>query len=286
MKLIKRVIVLLFSMILAVTSFSCAQNKTVALAATPEPTFTTAPTTAPTATPSPSPTATPFFSVERTDELNQQFQDFLNKEGEFTAKKISSMMFRIANEKDKKTMTLGLISNALKFEGYFFDYFEKDDNLILLIGFDGKDGSRFVTPLQIPLYFYEGEPKARFAFIKHYVETAYDEGVATITSENIRDVYTQLNNLKGKCIAFDPTIKTFPVSDEYPDVDKTYLKEYNSKVGLQQKLILSLNINGLNPNYDFESVPDNRDILAVENINDINNIDISNVPLIKNIYFE
>ena len=218
-------------------------------------------------------------------DVDQQFQDFLNKQGEFTPEKMSSMMFRIADEKNKKTMTLGLVSNALKFEGYFFDYFKKDDNLILLMGFDGKDGNRFVTPMQIPLYFYEGEPKARFAFIKHHEETAYEEGIATITSENISDVYPQLNNLKGKCIAFDPTIKTFPVSDEYPDVDKTYLEDYNSKVGLLQKLILSLNNNGFT-NYDFESVSDNRDILTIKNINDINSIDISNVPLLKNIYFE
>ena len=94
----------LLLLILAAMLFagSCAPSVVATLHSTPEPTVfaTLAPTVAPTATaaPSPTPTAVPTpatdelsFTEERRAELKQQFQDFLNKEGEFTPEEISSI---------------------------------------------------------------------------------------------------------------------------------------------------------------------------------------------------
>ena len=68
----------------------------------------------------------------------------------------------------------------------FFDYFEKDGSLILLMGFDDKNGKGFTTPIQIPLYFYEGEALAKFTFA---VKTSsYLGTVETVTNKDTEGV--------------------------------------------------------------------------------------------------
>lgn len=92
MKNTARLVILPFTIIIVIAmlfSIACAPKAEVSLPSTPEPTITAtaAPTASPTPTASPVPTATPIFSEARMTELNQQFQDFLNKEGEFTPEK-------------------------------------------------------------------------------------------------------------------------------------------------------------------------------------------------------
>ena len=140
---------------------ACAPRVEAALPSTPEPTIsvTAAPTTTSTATPTaiPTPAVDEYgFTEERKAELNRQFLDFLNKQGEFTPEKISPMLMDpITLNMDKNEVGLGIITDFPLVESYFFDYLEKDGRIFLLVGFDGKDGNRFITPLEIPYYFYE-----------------------------------------------------------------------------------------------------------------------------------
>ena len=97
----------------------------------------------------------------------------------------------MSSSTDKDTIALGIVDGVFKLESFFFDYIEKDSNLILLMGFDGKDGNRFIIPMQLPLYFFKDAPASHFYFIKHYVDTFYDESIADITGGNISNLYVQ-----------------------------------------------------------------------------------------------
>jgi len=184
MKNMARLLILPFTIFIVIAilfSIACAPSAEVALVSAPEPTETAAlaPTATSTPTASPVPTLSPIFSEARTAELNQQFQDFLNKEVEFTQEKIASMMMITQSVLANDKVGLGIADQQPLLQGYFFDYFEKDNRLVLLMGFDGKDGNRFITPLEITLYIYEAVEPAVFQVTRaedNYVGSCFDEG--------------------------------------------------------------------------------------------------------------
>ncbi len=57
---------------------------------------------------------------------------------------------------DKRKFGLGLSSIQPHIQGYLFDYFESEGRIILILGFDGADGTRFISPVEIPFYVVEG----------------------------------------------------------------------------------------------------------------------------------
>lgn len=196
--------------IVTLCSSACVQSSIVAIATTPEPkiSISVTSTVTPTNTPSPIPTATPIFSEERVAELNQQIYDFNHNEGDFTKEKKSEMAIRTQTTEERGSTELGIQLSQPRIEGYFFDYFEKDGSLILLMGFDDKNGKGFTTPIQIPLYFYEGEALAKFTFA---VKTSsYLGTVETVTNKDTEGLFTYLDKLKGKVIMVQPAFKPFP----------------------------------------------------------------------------
>ena len=94
--------------------------------------------------------------TEKEDFLNQQFSDFINNEGDFTKEKKSQMAIESETTEKLGKTELGVADRQPKLEGYLFDYVEKDGSLLLIMGFDDKDGNGFITPIQIPLYFLKG----------------------------------------------------------------------------------------------------------------------------------
>ena len=136
MNIIRSLVALLFSLLIVASSVSCAPRTFVASTNTPEPTisFTAAPTVTPTAMPTavPTPAVDEYgFTEERRAELNQQFQDFLNYEGDFTPEKITSAMMELERGIDHTTLfdmssaRLGISSLDPYLQGYFFDYFKR-----------------------------------------------------------------------------------------------------------------------------------------------------------------
>ena len=299
-------------------STACAPHAEVALPSTPEPTvsITTAPTATLTPTASPAPTPTPIFSDARMAELNQQFQDFLNKEGEFTQEKIASMMmqFYTGTEIDYyehfKTDTVGLGISDWEplIQGYLFDYFEKDGRILLLFGFDGRDGNRFITPVEIALYFLDSSEKAGLWVTKSLVNTidcrvygtqsdTAEYAFETTDCSDRNVLFPLLDSLKGKVFAFYLPQSKFPDSDvdslnldtEAYNCYIEYTDEHDSKIELSIELIELVTSNDLDYERSTESKVggDTLSIIRIDNVNNIDEIDISRIPETRELqYFE
>ena len=306
-------LIILASLIVALLfSVACAPHAEVALTSTPEPiiTATAVPTVTPTPTLSPVPTPTPIFSEERMAELNQQMLDFLNREGEFTQEKIASMMmqFYTGNEIDyyehfkTDTVGLGISEHQPLIQGYLFDYFEVEGRLILIFGFDGRDGNRFITPVEIPIYIYDCFEPAEFRVVKSFVnnidcidyysdsdEQEYDYERMDCSDRNL--LLPLLDSLKSKVFAFSLYYYVYDNKgglpyDELSRIISEFQDETNSKNDLSYGLVQLLTSNDIE--YDWEDrIGDSDSIIKIKNSDDINNINISDVPIMESIkYFE
>ena len=272
-------------------STACAPRVEVALASTPEPTASA--TAAPTATPTPTlslvPTPTPIFSEERMAELNKQFQDFLNKEGEFTPEKMSQIMMETMSKLDKDEVGLGIVDggDVPRIQGVFFDYLEKDGRIFLFVGFDGKDGSRFITPIEIPFYFYEKFKPAGFGVVKYSENDIKADTEGKDYSDDKRGLLLLLSSLRGKVILLDLAYKR---KDDSPrnDLDLvsrdglyTYREEVNSKLEIVFGLYEILSQNGVLAYTNPEKIQAKSElILKVNNSEEMGAIEIKQVPII------
>lgn len=185
---------------------------------------------------------------------------------------------------------LGIGDGNQTIQGYFFDYFEKENRLILLMGFDGKDGNRFITPLEIPLYFYDAIEEAEFLVTKlkeNYI-------CASTVAEDYIDygerakLIPLLNTLKGKVIGFTLSMYTYSKEgardDEYSRIVCAYLDEVNPKVDLSFGLMQLVTSNDIE--YDWEDrIGDSDSIIKIKSCDDINDINISDVPIITSIRY-
>lgn len=295
MKLTLRPAALRFLILAVIASLlftACAPA--ISAAPTLEPAVTAAQTMPPTAAPTAEPTAIPTpaideygFSEERKAELNQQFQDFLNRQGEFTKEKMSEMMMNPATNLDPSEVGLGVLNSNQKIQGYFFDYYEKDDRLFILMGFDGNDGNRFVTPVEIQIYVYEQCPEAAIFNVLEYKQNDFwgndNEEFRNCTGED--QIMSLLDSLKSKVIGLDLNRFEYNESDaeSYGQVVLDGTRELNSKVeltfGLFQ-LVSSNNIPIGNPERG-----DTASIIKIEDVNDVENIDVSKVPILFGISY-
>lgn len=301
----------LFALLFATLS-ACAPNLVVA-EVTPTEEVTAEPTATPTSSPKPSEVPTPTvdeygFTEERRTDLNQQIQDFLSYEDGFTREKILEMLIEVDSNLDPNEIGLGIVDIQPQVQGYFFDYFEKDNRIFMLIGFDGKDGSRFVTPVEIPLYYYEGVDDMMFVILKYRVrnldgidyssddninangdiERTPEGNIEPIESYTRSEIITQLDNLKNKGIVLFLNCWN---QDPYkiPDVDvnskyvNDYFNEINSKVGLSLGLFQLVTSNGIP--YQNIGRGDTSSIIIIDDVNNVGNIDISKVPILMIISF-
>jgi len=290
--------------LLFVLQFACAPNM-VESAVTPTPEATAAPTP----TPSPVPTAVPTpavdeygFTEERKAELNQQIQDFLSYHGEFTREKMLEMMMEIDSNLGSSEVGLGIADIQPKVQGYFFDYFENDGILFMLMGFDGKDGSRFVTPVEIALYFYEGcDPEQTMFWVEEFkvnniMGIDYNNNNDVVNSNDnieVKDYGDEsklnglLTDLKNKIIVLGFNLWKYPRSDAevFGQAGFEYLDESNSKVGLSFGLIELVSPNDVYYDNQNNTNGDSSSILIINNIEDIYSIDITKVPIVGSISY-
>ena len=293
MKIALRLIALSLTMLIVFFAVACAPRAEVAPVCTPEPTVsvTAALTAIPTATPSPEPIPAPIFSEARMAELNQQMQDFLNKQGEFTPEKMSSKMMVTTSYLDHDKVCLGISDQEPALQGYLFDYFEKEGRLFLITGFDGKDGNRFITPLEITLYLYEAVEPAVFTVTR--AEEKYIG--SSISNEGDIDygkrdkLIPLLDSIKGNTFCFYLRARTFTedkaLVDEFGQVIVENLNEINSKVKLSFGLFQLVTSNDLDYKNPENIEGDTSYILKLENIEDFCTINIDNVPLINAIHY-
>ena len=132
--------------------------------------------------------------VSKTAELNQQIKDFLNYQGEYSKENIQKYLLPIENNYYK----LGLAGNGgntyCRIQMWLFDYIEKDGDLILLAGFDGKDDQRFVTALNIPLHFVNTKPNfGGVSFLKFKEWNYYTQEEIDGTSADLETIKNHLS---------------------------------------------------------------------------------------------
>lgn len=183
-------------------SFACTPSGLVVFAALQTPTAVQTAPIEPRATPdvilspSPAPTETPLFSTERTAELNQQFQDFLNKEGEFSEEAISNRLLSCRDQ----TLDLGWFEGdeaGVTLQAWFFDYIISDDYIVMAVGFNGIDGKNHIKPMAIPIrYFEANNPSVQFGFTEmgDWSTTTSYQLVWESSEDNI---VSRLNIVKG-----------------------------------------------------------------------------------------
>lgn len=271
-------------------------NRSASAQATALPSATITPARTP--TPTLDPAATPWMSEEDTNALNQSINDFLNKDGDYTPERISAMMFDLSGLFDPNQIQLGIV-DATHIEGFLLNYIEKDDSLVLLVGFDGVDGERFVAPIQIPLYYIEGDLNSHFYFMEFHVDRGYALKVADITMRNTADLNKYLYERIGTCITFAPARIAYCGSPNgYMGAALDYFTEHNAKLPLAEKLMLSVATNEdhiAGPStfpqlYDVmhgfdEKALDGVLIPHITRLEDIGSLDMTLVPMIDPVVY-
>lgn len=294
----------LLIVVIALLSTACAPANLVAPAITPEPSTTVAAT--PTATPSPEPTATPVATLSPEEQaalLDQQFQDFLNKEGEYTVEKIeeycpiwgSRLCYEDGNGtnlgilKIFKTGSTDKYDDSVSVYGYLYSVSRNvNSNIILTMGFDGKDGNRFNSVLMILSNCFDAQTETddekRFGLSFGTEEGLHldDKYVRQFRATRSDEIYKYLENLIGKKIVAVIAAKKVNLDELNNSGAKIFWKESNNRLPFTYNLISKLANNGIDTSAVGSS---GKDIPLITNSSDLNNVDFDTVPLVRGIRF-
>ncbi|MEA4949933.1 MAG: hypothetical protein VB068_09840 [Petrimonas sp.] len=270
-------------------AFACAPKSLVApvVTQTPESVPTTYPT--PTSTPSPSPRATPLISEEDSIILDQQFHDFLNKEGEYTQEKISSIVLDIDVTGDE-SFGLGLTDPVPRIQGYYFNCVDTGDYIILLFGFDGADGNRFITPIRISAYFYDFIQKRKF-LVDRFYENSIDMWHFAGTSEatiyySRNDIYQFFKEHTGIIMGLELCKQKFEIDDRVKGLGEiaiSFVNSLNVSTDFTYGLFQLVESNGIQFEVPLEVNPNSTDIIQIINAKDIQQMDSSVIPEVFNV---
>ncbi len=296
----KRSMIGLFSLLIVVTtllSTACASTSPAVLTSTPEPTKNVDVT--PTATPSPEPTATPVASLSPEEQnalLDQQLQDFSDKKGEFTKEEMNRLPVYPRKYDAGDEVDLGVLKvfnkdietdRQISVYGHLYKVVKDENNNIgLIMGFDGKDKNRFNTALVIigNAYDYyhnlaDGDPdKDRLSFWfsteegLHIDDKIVNQFRAT-TSGRIFDYLTK--NLEGKEVVVEIQARRMN-SEKYVGGLKMISEKTNESLPYVANFIGRLASNGIDTSMIGSS---GKDIPLIESSNDLY-IDFNTVPIV------
>ena len=138
-------------MLLILSLCGCGEDAVLKSAAVETPATTLITTSTPAEESAPIPTMDE-EAIER-DEVNQRIHDFINFEGDFSEEALIKSR-KVFTDWDGKPMKFGRYDDQMKVAGWLFDSYEKDGENWLVVGFDGKDGERFVTVLRFDTELY------------------------------------------------------------------------------------------------------------------------------------
>lgn len=261
----------------------------------PAQTETATPTPSPTATPSPTPDQSAIAAASEKaamEELDKQIKAFLNKESPYGEDDIQ-MIGRQNQDGDEygdcmkiKLGLVGLIdgndSEGNSFivpcvEGLLFDYVEIDNNIYMIIGFDDQDGNRFVTPIEIPMEFYNNEPRGGYPIV--VLGSGWLNGSQEVKTTDPKDIKNYLNQNKGDTIALD--IDIFGVTKNALNetgINGDYFKDAYRRIIFNQKLIEMLSSNGFEkPDMpSVEGFPEDVEIIKLESADSIKDFNHEN----------
>lgn len=203
--------------------------------------------------------------------LDRDICKFINFESPYTSEEISKI---ILISKGGEILKLGL-ENLSKVEGLLLGYREKEESIILLIGFDGKNKDRFVTPLRIPVYAIE-DNNISFSFLKlSSLSLSGDKSV--LEFKNRKDIIETLEIVKGKVVflsLIDDVVENYSAISNLNH--KRLIEEVNNGVKTTRGLLGRVNGNGLNsPHSDLGS-----NLIEIKKNEDVDKINFIEVPII------
>lgn len=259
-------------------SSACSARGEASLLSAPTPTITPTPTSTPTAIPSPT------MSQEEI-ELNQKIQDFLYESGDFTDEKIDNRSLIYRHSK----LDFGWVGgngSTISLQGWFFDYTRVNDYLILAVGFDGEEGQKHVKPVAIPIsYFENGNQAASFSF-----EELRDWNMSThhklVWESSIDGILFRLNTVKGNPIilSFYNNMANGTIEEAvkfFGEGCELYFTELWDTEDLANRLVSDVSVSNnesllIRAPAEFEFNAEN--IPEIQNVIDLKNVDISEVP--------
>lgn len=287
--------------LLLVSLSACASKMDVpALAPTPEVSVEVTATLTATLTATPVPTETPVPTLSPEEEkeiLNQQFQDFLNKKGEFTEEKMDYMPIYVDGRGYKDGSDLGILRIFTEDEmvmtyGYLFDIVKDESgNIGLIMGFDGCDGNRFITVLTIcnDAYDYNyksisDSEKYRMFFVFSIEKGPHldDNSVVQLEAINSNEIYNYLISLKNKRLAVDIPARKVHSNDLKGGV-KEFWDEANERLPYTYNLIYKSATNGVDISMIRSS---GNGVQLISSFDELGTIDYKSVPIIIGVRYK
>ena len=241
--------------------------------------------------PTPNPISSTKISLtpEVIQTLDEKMTDFLDREGNFTEEESKDSIFLVGSNYGVETTALGsMYEQKPCVQGYLFDFLKKDESLVLIIGFDGDKNERFITGLEVPLYYYRNYPEANLNFLKFGGKSVSGSNISLFAKSGEVDVIEKyLDQLKDRYILFDLDFfgPDFDINNS-DGILKEMLAERVRKQPITKKLVMNVAKNNI-PIDGFGSF-DGLDVFDLVNINDsgdIDNINVSDIPIVAGISF-
>jgi hypothetical protein len=279
MNILKKIFIPLFVAIVLFTLLSCA---TGIQAAAPTPTQTAS--AAPTETPAPSATVTPSPTP------SQSAAETVLTPEQVVMKKVADFLGGLSEKNDssdsvealmKKRVT-GLI-NGTQIGGVLLGILDKGDNLLLVVGFEDKDGGRFASVVRIPIYFFYDPAIGRVMLVEHKDYDVNNNHGTLVKSKD--ELIKKISSREGEIIGvglIPEEIKDDSVLKEtYGEIPSVirYEDDFNGVVDETRALFLEV----VDNNEVLKDLPfkDSNGVKVekIESFDDMSKVDVSKVPI-------
>jgi len=280
-KLYYLTVVLIAVLLLVAGCGTGVENQQESASVTPSPTAT------PTATPSPTPDASALAAASEKaamEELDKQIQAFLNYQGEYAPESITYINWA------KEITKLGLLDTSPKVEGILLGHVNIGDPLLLIVGFDGVDENRFVTPIELPTYYLDDpDPILSFSF-RQYSSPIVDYDTKYFDTKSKEEISNTLSELESNVISI-----SLVTNDDDRELEREleifkdqplairFLEDLKVKTSYAKALAMEVADNGFDEIY-FK-IPEDIKLEKIESADDVSKIDLSKVVDIHSIGF-
>lgn len=204
---------------------------------------------------------------------------FINLQFPYSGDEVNKKMLTKSSVKITK---FGLVGLSIV-EGFLFDYVEKDESILMLVGFDAKDNRRFVTTIKIPLYAIIDETsRINFYFykVKDKLLNSKREEFKLKDSTSITRELSKFKNLPVVFMLMDNHVSDKNmVKARENKVELRLMNEINNQVDATRTLLGKVNGNHLTSEYgDY-----NKNLIIIDDYSVFEKIDVNQIPITFNV---
>ncbi|MCW1948832.1 MAG: hypothetical protein KIH89_000045 [Candidatus Shapirobacteria bacterium] len=213
--------------------------------------------------------------------VDRQVCDFLNFSSKFSSELIEKKLLSAVGTLPIRRLGL---ENSSRVEGLLMDFLERDDYIIMLIGFDSKNNERVVVPVKIPIYAINDDNV--FFFIRKSEQQNTFSHREDIKLKSKKDVLSYLEKLKGNVIVLmlmdnmvnTESVKDVPLGDS-ATVSRLITEINNYGVFANRDLLNSVFSNNISVRYKVldSSLP------SIKKRDDISRISNESMPFVLSI---